>query len=110
MTLKDLEKILYFESYVVIEPGLTPLKLHQLLTEEEYIKAQDEYGEEAFTAVDRRRGAAEDALGDRSRRRARSTLREELREPRLGSQAQEAGQAPEAGRGVHRSRTAGRNG
>ncbi len=50
MTLKDLEKILYFESYVVIEPGLTPLKLHQLLNEEEFIKAQEEFGEEAFTA------------------------------------------------------------
>jgi DNA-directed RNA polymerase subunit beta' len=50
MTLKDLEKILYFESYVVIEPGLTPLKLRQLLNEEEYIKAQEEHGEESFTA------------------------------------------------------------
>jgi len=50
MTLKDLEKILYFESYVVIEPGLTPLKLHQLLTEEDFIKAQEEHGEESFTA------------------------------------------------------------
>src|SRR4029077_14296494 len=51
MTLKDLEKILYFESYVVVEPGLTPLKLHQLLGEEDYLKAQDEFGEEAFTAA-----------------------------------------------------------
>jgi DNA-directed RNA polymerase subunit beta' len=51
MTLKDLERILYFEHYVVIEPGLTPLKLHQLLTEEEYLKAQDEYGEDSFTAM-----------------------------------------------------------
>ncbi len=50
MTLKDLEKILYFESYVVTEPGLTPLKLHQLLTEEEYMKAQDEFGEQGFEA------------------------------------------------------------
>ncbi|MEI7609601.1 MAG: DNA-directed RNA polymerase subunit beta', partial [Rhodospirillaceae bacterium] len=50
MTLKDLERILYFESYVVIEPGLTPLKLHQLLNEEEYVVAQDEYGEDSFTA------------------------------------------------------------
>jgi DNA-directed RNA polymerase subunit beta' len=50
MTLKDLEKVLYFESYVVTEPGLTPLKQHQLLNEEEYVKAQEEYGEEAFTA------------------------------------------------------------
>jgi DNA-directed RNA polymerase subunit beta' len=50
MTLKDLERILYFENYVVIEPGLTPLKLHQLLGEEDFIKAQDEYGEDQFTA------------------------------------------------------------
>ena len=50
MTLKDLERILYFENYVVIEPGLTPLKEHQLLSEEEYLKAQDDYGDDQFTA------------------------------------------------------------
>ena len=50
MTLKDLERILYFENYVVTEPGLTPLKLHQLLGEEEFLKAQDDYGEDSFTA------------------------------------------------------------
>src|SRR5512147_1799148 len=49
MTLKDLEKILYFEGYVVIEPGLTPLNLHELITEEQYQKAIDSYGEDAFT-------------------------------------------------------------
>ena len=51
MTLRELEKILYFESFVVTEPGLTPLKERQLLTEEEYFKAQEEYGEDNFTAV-----------------------------------------------------------
>ena len=51
MTLKDLERILYFESYVVIEPGLTALKERQLLSEEEYLRAQDEYGEDSFTAM-----------------------------------------------------------
>ena len=51
MTLKDLERVLYFENFVVVESGLTPLKLHQLLTEEEYPDAQDEYGEDAFTAM-----------------------------------------------------------
>jgi len=51
MPLKDLERILYFEHYVVIEPGLTPLKERQLLTEEEYLRAQDEYGEDSFTAL-----------------------------------------------------------
>jgi DNA-directed RNA polymerase subunit beta' len=51
MTLKDLERILYFENYVVIEPGLTPLKQHQLLSEEEYLQAQDDYGDDQFTAA-----------------------------------------------------------
>jgi DNA-directed RNA polymerase subunit beta' len=51
MTLKDLERILYFEYYVVTEPGLTPLKLHQLLSEDEYSRAQDEYGEDSFTGM-----------------------------------------------------------
>jgi DNA-directed RNA polymerase subunit beta' len=51
MTLKDLERILYFENYVVIEAGLTPLKQHQLLNEEEYLKAQEDFGEDQFTAA-----------------------------------------------------------
>ena len=50
MQLKQLERILYFESYVVIEPGLTPLKLHQLLTEDQYLDAQDEFGQDSFQA------------------------------------------------------------
>jgi DNA-directed RNA polymerase subunit beta' len=50
MTLKDLEKVLYFESYVVVEPGLTPLKFKQLLSEDDFYKAQEEYGEDAFRA------------------------------------------------------------
>jgi DNA-directed RNA polymerase subunit beta' len=50
MQLKQLERILYFESYVVIEPGLTPLEKYQLLTEDELLEAQDEYGEDAFSA------------------------------------------------------------
>ena len=50
MMLKDLEKVLYFESYLVIDPGLTPLDNLQLLTEEEYLDAQDEYGVDNFRA------------------------------------------------------------
>jgi len=50
MTLKDLERILYFEYYVVLEPGTTPLEMHQLLSEDEYLKAQDEFGQDSFTA------------------------------------------------------------
>jgi DNA-directed RNA polymerase subunit beta' len=51
MTLKDLERILYFESYIVVDAGLTPLKDRQLLSEDEYLRAQDEYGEDSFTAM-----------------------------------------------------------
>ncbi len=50
LTLKELEKILYFENYVVLEPGTTDLKLHQLLTEEQLMDKQDEFGESEFTA------------------------------------------------------------
>ncbi len=50
MTLKDLERVLYFENFVVIEPGLTPLKQKELLSEEQYTNAVEEYGQDAFTA------------------------------------------------------------
>ena len=50
MTLKDLEKILYFESYCVVEPGLTPFSKAELLSEEQYYDALEKYGETAFTA------------------------------------------------------------
>jgi len=50
MQLKQLERILYFESYVVTEPGLTALEKYQLLTEDELLDAQDEYGEDSFSA------------------------------------------------------------
>ncbi|WP_417264593.1 DNA-directed RNA polymerase subunit beta' [Celeribacter sp.] len=50
MTLRDLERVLYFENYVVIEPGLTDLTYGQMMTEEEYMDAQDMYGMDAFEA------------------------------------------------------------
>ncbi len=50
MKLKEVERVLYFENFIVIEPGLTGLKKNQLLGEEELTKYQDDYGEEAFTA------------------------------------------------------------
>src|SRR5271163_2913968 len=51
MTLKDLERVLYFESYIVLDPGLTPMKERQLLSEDDYLRAQDEYGQDNFTAL-----------------------------------------------------------
>ncbi|MHB1947148.1 MAG: DNA-directed RNA polymerase subunit beta' [Gammaproteobacteria bacterium] len=46
MTLRDIERILYFEAYVVIDPGMTQLERGQLLTEEAYYDAIEEYGDE----------------------------------------------------------------
>jgi DNA-directed RNA polymerase subunit beta' len=48
LTLKELEKILYFESYVVLEPGTTDLKMHQLLSEDQLLAKQDEFGDDQF--------------------------------------------------------------
>ena len=50
MTLRDLKEVLYFEQYIVIEPGLTELKNGQLLTEEEFLDFQDQYGSDSFNA------------------------------------------------------------
>jgi DNA-directed RNA polymerase subunit beta' len=75
MTLKDLERILYFESYVVIEPGLSPLKKGQLLNEEEYRDAQDNYGEDAFTA-----GIGAEAIRNMLESLDLSIIREEIRQ------------------------------
>jgi len=50
MTLKDVEKVLYFESYIVLEPGTTDLKLHQLISEDELYAKQDEFGDDGFRA------------------------------------------------------------
>lgn len=46
MTLRDIERILYFEAFVVVESGMTPLKVGQLLSEEAYLDAVEEYGDE----------------------------------------------------------------
>jgi len=46
MTLRDIERILYFEAYVVVEPGMTALERSQLLTEEAYLEALEQYGDE----------------------------------------------------------------
>jgi DNA-directed RNA polymerase subunit beta' len=46
ITLRDIERVLYFESYVVIDPGMTPLERFQLLTDEQYLEAIEENGDE----------------------------------------------------------------
>ncbi len=46
MTLRDIERVLYFEAFVVVDPGMTPLEKGQLLSEEAYLDAIEQYGDE----------------------------------------------------------------
>ena len=50
MTLRDIERVLYFEAYVVVNPGMTPLQRGQLLTEDDYLAKVEEFGDE-FAAI-----------------------------------------------------------
>ncbi|MEO0453016.1 MAG: DNA-directed RNA polymerase subunit beta' [Verrucomicrobiota bacterium] len=51
MTARALERVIYYEDYLVIEPGQTPLEEKQLLSEVEYREAQDQYGDDSFRAM-----------------------------------------------------------
>jgi DNA-directed RNA polymerase subunit beta' len=51
MTIKNLEKVLYFEQFIVVEPGLTDLKKGEVISEDQYIDYQDQYGEDSFSAA-----------------------------------------------------------
>jgi DNA-directed RNA polymerase subunit beta' len=76
MTLRDIERVLYFEGFVVVEPGMTPLKRAQLLTEEDYLAKQEEYGDD-FVAFMGAEGIRE-LLKSIDIDREVTTLREEL--------------------------------
>jgi DNA-directed RNA polymerase subunit beta' len=74
ISLRDLERVLYFEAYVVTEPGDTELKFKQLLSEEQYRKARDEYG---FTKFKAQMGA--EAIKELLKRENVEKLAEDLR-------------------------------
>jgi DNA-directed RNA polymerase subunit beta' len=46
MTLRDIERVLYFEAFIVVDPGMTPLEKGQLLSDETYLQAMEEYGDD----------------------------------------------------------------
>ena len=79
MTLKEVERILYFENYVVVEPGLTELQQNQLLTEDQYFGYLDEHGDDAFRAGIGAE-AIRDMLSDIDLEDERALLREDLAE------------------------------
>jgi len=76
MTLKDIERVLYFEAFLVTDPGSTPLVYKQLLTEEMYFDALDEYGDDEFEA---KMGAEaiQDVLADMQLEKEAANLRED---------------------------------
>ena len=78
LKLKDLEKVLYYENFIVIEPGLTPFNRNQIITEEEYLKAQEEFGEDQFTAGIGA-SAIRDCLANLDMEADRDRLREDLK-------------------------------
>ena len=76
MTLRDIERVLYFEAYVAIDPGMTPLKRGQLMTEDDYLAKVEEFGDD-FTAMMGAEGIRE-LLRSLDLRKEIETLREEL--------------------------------
>ena len=108
MTLRDIERVLYFEAYVVTEPGMTPLNRGQLLSEDDYlaktgrirrrILRDDGCGRYAFFA-----GQPGCHFGDRNDTRRTGS-------DRFRNQDQEIRQAPEDTGGVQRSPVSSRNG
>jgi DNA-directed RNA polymerase subunit beta' len=76
MTLRDIERVLYFEAYVVVDPGMTPLERSSLLSEEAYLNAVEQYGDE----FDARMGAeaVRDLLKGINLEEEATKLREEL--------------------------------
>ncbi len=83
MSLRDLEKVLYFEEYVVVDPGKTPLSVKQLLTEDKYRQAVEEYGD-GFKA-----GMGAGAIRDLLRRINIRELAEALRAQMLEETSQQ---------------------
>jgi len=76
MTLRDIERVLYFESFVVTDPGLTTLEKRQLLTDEQYYEALEEFGDEFEAKMGAE--AIQDLMKDMDLDDEVATIREEL--------------------------------
>ncbi len=76
MTLRDIERVLYFESYVVTDPGMSPLEKYQLLGDEEYYTALEEHGDEFVAKMGAE--AVQDLLKDIDLEAEITRLREEI--------------------------------
>ena len=76
LTLREIERVLYFESFIVLDPGMTPLEKNQLLNEEAYLKAVEEYGHEFKAMMGAE--AIQEILRTTDWREVLQTLKEEL--------------------------------
>jgi len=104
-TLKDLERVLYFESYIVIEPGLTPLKQHRAAVGRRVSRARrTSTARTRFTAMIGAEAIREMLQRPRPRQDRAATCATRSPSTELGAEAEEARQAPEDRRGVHRFR------
>src|SRR5271157_977972 len=81
MTARSLERVIYYENFMVVDPGKTPLEMRQLLTDTEYRQALDEYGDDSFVA---KMGgeAVRDALGKMDLASTVAELHEQMRATR----------------------------
>jgi DNA-directed RNA polymerase beta' subunit len=98
MTLRDIERVLYFEAYVVTDPGMTPLKKFSIMTEDDYDAKRKEYGDE-FVAKMGAEGIKELQGIDLD-----IEIAPARRPDRLRSQGQEERQAPEGAGGLQEVR------
>ena len=76
LTLREIERVLYFESFIVLDPGMTPLEKNQLLNEEAYLQAVEEYGHEFKAMMGAE--AIQEILRTTDWRDVLQTLKEEL--------------------------------
>ena len=97
MTLRDIERVLYFEAYVVIDPGMTPLKRAQILTEDDYLAKVEEYGDD-FSARWAPKACANCCARSTSTPKSRCCARNSKHG--FGNEDQEDRQAPEGARGI----------
>ena len=81
MTMADLEKVLYFDSYIVLDPGQTSLSKMQVISEDQYFQVLDHYGEDAIT-VGMGAEAVRSLLEELNMEELRATLREESQSTR----------------------------
>ncbi|ACS79243.1 DNA-directed RNA polymerase, beta' subunit [Maridesulfovibrio salexigens DSM 2638] len=83
ITMADLEKVLYFDSYIVLDPGETPLKQYQIISEDQYFQVIDHYGEEAIEV-----GMGAETIKGLLAQIDMPALRHELREESLTTRSQ----------------------